>query len=184
MRPRVFFHLFRPPSPSQGIPKISRKHPRTQSSNNEKASVYTPRLIIMARSTVEAYSEGYAWARTSENVRGWEGAGIVMGSIEERTRFERLPLDWTYFFDKKMPDETYNCLSFRFEKFKIFSELSCTFSSFTTNHDNQDNSRWAWSRHAVRTRAVGRVYVQMSMTSKNSGRVGPRNVSVPIYWNG
>lgn len=90
----------------------------------------------------------------------------------------------TLFFGKRIPNETYNRLSSRFEKFKIFPELSCTFSSFATNHDNQDNSRWAWSRHAVRTRAVERVYVQMSMTSKNSGLVGPRNVSVPIYWNG
>lgn len=92
MCPRFFFHLFRPP-PSQGIPKISQKHPRIQSSNNERASVYTPRLIIMARSTVEAYSEGYAWARTSENLRDREGAGIVMGSIEENIQFERLPQD-------------------------------------------------------------------------------------------
>lgn len=180
---RAFFHLFQPP-PSQEIPKISWKHPRIQSLNNEKANVYTSRLIIMARSTVEAYSEGYAWARTSENVRGWEGAGIVMESIEQKTRFERLSLNWTHFLvERSLIKPTILFISL-FEKFKVFPELSYTFFGLTTNPEDQDNSRWGWSRHAVRTRAVERVYVQMSMTSKNSGRVGPRNVSVSIYWNG
>lgn len=78
---RAFFHFSRP-SPSRGTPKISRKHPHTRISNNEKACVYILRLIIMARSTVEAYSEGYAWARTNENARDREGVKVVMGSIE------------------------------------------------------------------------------------------------------
>ncbi|RLU21315.1 hypothetical protein DMN91_005688 [Ooceraea biroi] len=71
--------------------KISRKHlayPKLK--HNEKARVYTPCLIIIVRSTVRAYSEGYAWARTSENVRGREGSKVVMGSIESEGLFDRL----------------------------------------------------------------------------------------------
>lgn len=59
--------------------KISRKHlAYPELKHNEKTRVYTPCLIIMVRSTVRTYSEGYAWARrTSENVRdreGWKGS--------------------------------------------------------------------------------------------------------------
>jgi len=124
---RTFFHISQPP-PLQGIPKISWKHPRIQSSNNEKAGVYTPRLIIMARSTVDAYSEGYAWARTSENVRGREGAEIVMESIEEKTQFECLPLNWTHFLVKWSLIRPTIVLTFDLKSLKYFRSCLIHFS--------------------------------------------------------
>jgi len=92
MCPRFFFTSFGRPR-HWGYQKYRKNTRALEARTMRKPAFYTPRLIITARSTVEVYSEGYAWARTSENVRGREGAGIVMGSIEEKIRFEYLPLN-------------------------------------------------------------------------------------------